>query len=213
MFQKSLKVTLGLLLILGFVIYLGSFKTGLNEGGQQDEKVEGDTLGENVFIGAETKLQKLIFRVYPEARVPITNNWDTIVEFRVKPKGSTNTIVGEDAIVTDTQGVGQLSISTLEVIPSRTNLDVTVKGFSHLRKRYYNVFFDKVSMDINLTYDELLAGDTHDSNDNYINSLDMSTVINTFFSDNYKNDLNQDGEVNSLDFSIQIRNLWKTGDV
>jgi hypothetical protein len=65
---------------------------------------------------------------------------------------------------------------------------------------------------LTLTGNKLLAGDTGSTNDNYINSLDLSTLVEKFYTADNKNDLNQDGIVNSLDLSNQIFNLFKTGD-
>lgn len=178
-----------------------------------DEKKE-ETLGD-VDINAKVGIGKIRFKVFPERRVPVANNWDTFVEFQIKNAGETTPLVSRLNVSTDHYGVGEFDLNHEEFIPSSTLYDVTVKGYSHLRKRFRYKAFTKsfVTLDLTTAGQELLAGDTHSSNDNYINSLDMSTVINALYSNSYKDDLNQDGLVNSLDMSNQIDNLFKTGDV
>ncbi len=74
-------------------------------------------------------------------------------------------------------------------------------------------FWKKIKTNNSLNNKRLLiAGETSRINDDYINSLDLSTqALNYGILNNEKNDINRDGIVNSMDFSITAYNIYTEG--
>lgn len=175
------------------------------------EDVKG-TQSEQVQIGGYIKLQEIHFKVYPEKRQPQPshiNNWSTIAEIVIRDSATSN-IVLSDTVTTNNFGEGTLTLSPTENVPAG-NYNIFIKGYSHLTKEYPNIYLSKIVENIDFTpYGDLLAGDTY--TDDQVNSLDVSTLLSQLNSNNYKNDLNQDALVNSLDISIQVYNMGKVGD-
>lgn len=173
-------------------------------------KEKGAIQGENVNITARIKLQQIDFKVYPEKRVPKENNWSTFVYFKAKDLNSEQ-IHYSGTDITNDQGEGKLILKPSENIPNGSQI-VTIKGISHLSKRYRINFTKQFEMFDFTIFGELLAGDTHKSQDNFINSLDISTLISNLETSDYISDLNRDSKVNSLDLSTQLYNLGKAGE-
>jgi hypothetical protein len=116
-------------------------------------------------------------------------------------------------VAVDDQGIGELVITRDTVVwdgPYR----FYVKGFSHLNRRYNCYAMDVAKNFVDLTKEgkDLLAGEVSIVDDNYINALDISVLINNIYTSHYGGDLNQDTEVNSLDFSNQLFNFYTFGD-
>jgi len=177
----------------------------------KEEKVEEEIKGETIHITASIKLQSITFKVYPERRVPPTGNWSTILDFQVQNQ-LTHSPFLQKTLTTNNSGVGVITLGADENLPPGNN-SIWIKGISHLAKRYDNMYFSDQYENFDFTpYGDLLAGDTHISSDNFINSLDISTLINQLNTGNYKNDLNQDSTVNILDLTIQVDNISKGGD-
>jgi hypothetical protein len=115
---------------------------------------------------------------------------------------------------TNFTGTGTVVIPGNQIILSGS-YRLIVRGFSHLRRQYSCYTINQASgtyIDLTLENKDLLAGEVNPVYDNYINSLDMSALINKLFTGDYKMDLNQDGQVNSLDYSNQIYNIFVAGD-
>lgn len=189
--------------LLIYVFYPGNF----------NEKVDSV----DFTVGVSVKVSDLIFKVYPEKRIPRENNWATYVDF--KYKSSTGTIdYTTEGVQTNKYGVGTLTFGpTANLMYDRYG--VYIKGISHLTRRYEPIelstslfFIDFTVFPYNIN-NNLLAGDTHRSRDDLINSLDLSWLLIHLSTDDYVNDLNQDGLVNSLDLSNLLYNLSKEGDV
>lgn len=196
-----------------FFFFLALITTSLfNRNNKQEQKVLGQkSKRDSVTITASIRLQELKFKVYPEKRVPKTNNWSTVTDFKVRDS-TTSEIYLHQVLTTNKQGAGVIHPTPSEFIPAGFH-SVLIKGVSHLAKRYDGIEFEHQYENYDFTpYGDLLAGDTHRSNDNFINSLDVSTLIGKLNTSDYKNDLNQDTQVNSLDLSNQIFNLSKYGD-
>ena len=97
-------------------------------------------------------------------------------------------------------------------------------GFSQLANAEHKVWTKPqayLSQVLNLTFSEgttisasystaFKAGDLND--DNEINSLDYSLFVNKYGSDDALADFNGDGEVNSLDYTIFLRNYGESGE-
>lgn len=145
----------------------------------------------------------------PEKRWPRQGNWWTTALFTVRDPGQLN---ARDMVQVpiSKQGTG----STQLIVPVGT-YDFSIKGLSHLRKVLRNVSLPPGGGTADFTYGDtfaLLAGDTHESDDNLVNSLDLSTLLMMLNTGNIKSDLNADGQVNSLDINILITNLSVWGE-
>lgn len=150
--------------------------------------------------------------MYPEERIPAVGNWDTTADVTLEDCTTTATRSFED-ISTNTQGEGTISIPSSVPLPPG-DYRFFIHGYSHLNEEFNCYALDgaEPSVDLTLEGKELLAGETSNIYDNFINSLDMSVLVSDLFGSEYLTDLNQDGEVNSLDFSTQIDNIFVTGD-
>jgi hypothetical protein len=174
------------------------------------------TSSTNTSISLEIKaglLCKLNLIVYPEKRIPRTENWDTQLIIYIYKDAQ--------KIASATASSNNLGEATFDFCPQNLtfeagNYDIAIKGLSHLCKYFQGIrAFENDSQVINLTLNNqvLLAGETSNIFDDKINSLDASTQIRAFYKTNdEKNDLNQDGKVNSLDFSNTVYNFYRLGD-
>jgi hypothetical protein len=211
--KKSLKV---FLLLCFFVFGLSTIFYMLDRvpkfEDDDSEVLQATDFEDSVNVSAVIRLQEIRFRVFPEKRQPPINNWASHVDFWVT-NSSGYTVFDRNLVPTDQYGLGVMEVDRTENISSGY-YSVYVKGISHLTKRYDNIYFSKIAeyYDFTVGEDDLLAGDTHDSRDDYINSLDISTLINALNTGNYVNDLNQDSIVNSLDLSNQVFNISTAGD-
>ncbi len=209
--NKYFKIIFALAVVLLFVLLTPALLTkpdnsSLKKGSSRN-KVKA-----NVKVSASIDLKKITFIAYPEKRIPPTLNWDTYVYFRVKKHNKDKILLKRDLHPTNFLGIGVIDLKSGESIP-QGSYDVVLKGYSHLSKLYKNLLFIDQNQVLNLTpYGDLLAGDTHPSGDDFVNSLDISSLISKLETSNYRNDLNQDTKVNSLDLSIQIYNLSKAGE-
>jgi len=107
------------------------------------------------------------------------------------------------------------TIDSLDTPIASGNYRIEIIGYSHLNKNFPCRLVSSSEEYVDLTQDSavLLAGEVSNVYDNYINSLDISVLVNQLYNADYLTDLNQDSKVNSLDMSIQIYNLFKFGDV
>ncbi len=104
------------------------------------------------------------------------------------------------------------------VIPPGKDLVTILKGRSHLAKRLVGV---DIKEGKNLTLDftdqgnfKLLAGDVAGKKlkDNFVDVLDISSLLTMNNTSNKEGDLNRDRIVDALDISIILKNLNKCGD-
>lgn len=152
------------------------------------------------------------FKVYPEKRIPPVGNWDTFANVTLKSCSSSYTRTFNN-IPTDTTGFGVVPIPANNPLPAGT-YRFYIRGFSHLNRQFNCYALNGSNPYIDLTPESklLLAGEVSVVYDNYINSLDMSVMVNHLFTSDYHNDVNQDTKVNSLDLGNQVYNLFKPGD-
>jgi len=195
-----------------FVFVLASISIGFITNFIATRKKEPE-VKQSVTISALVGISKITFTVYPEKRIPATGNWSTEMDVTVRHTGSPTIVLQRTGLVTNSSGLGVINLSNSETIPPG-NYDFTFKGISHLGRKYsgYNLSTVYSYVDFSLSGTKLLAGDTSNVVDNYVNSLDVSTVIKNIYTGVVKEDLNRDSIVNSLDLSIQIANLYKFGD-
>lgn len=93
--------------------------------------------------------------------------------------------------------------------------DISFKGISHLTKVARNIRIDSSLVVIDFSFADsqvLVAGDVHQTKDNFVNGLDVSATVENIYSSDVHADLNRDGIVNALDLSIVIGNLYKSGE-
>lgn len=149
--------------------------------------------------------------VHPEKRIPRNSNWSNLNVVDIREKNDTNILITQ-VVNTNNLGEGELAqIDIDNLSPGR--YDVTIKGVSHLKKLYKDIEFRQNTFTMDLTpYGDLKAGDTSVIEDNYINSLDISTQVKNLYTNDTKNDLNRDSVVNSADISNTLHNLYLFGD-
>lgn len=170
----------------------------------------------DVNVNARVSACMLEVEVLPEKRIPKVNNWQTNLNIQIFD--DSGNFIAEHAVRSNSLGKAQINLCAEGTYLSPGRYEFWVKGYSHLRKDYGEVnSFQTVQSTINLTLlrspDGLLfAGETSNKFDNFINVLDISTVITMFYTGNEKNDLNQDSEVNVLDISNSITNYLLQGD-
>lgn len=165
-----------------------------------------------VAVTASVPFNYLQFKVYPEKRIPPQHNWNTRSDFKLVNCSNNQELILNN-IITDNEGIGEINPTLLNNFNSG-DYRFYVSSTSHLTRKFncYPLYTQNALIDLTLENKYLLAGEVSIRNDNYINSLDLSVLINQLFSSDYVTDLNQDGRVNALDFSIQLTNLYRNGD-
>jgi hypothetical protein len=193
-----------------FLLFLFLF---LNFAAKYTSPQKSDVLGieSSLTVQAEIGLNPVIW-IKPQNRIPATNNDSLYIDIEVRPVGSTTVEHAENVTVNNQGYESMQSLSLSQVSPGQH--DVAVKGLSHLRRTFSNQSFGPSNeFLLDLRYLTLLAGDTHPTSDNYINSLDISYEILHLYSGDIRADLNRDGRVNSLEFPTLISNINKYGDL
>lgn len=166
--------------------------------------------GTDVEVTAFIKMDSLTFKIYPEKRIPPTNNWHTIADVKIVDPVSF-AVVAEKSVNVDDSGNGTMLIDNY-FPPGPYN--IYIKGASHLTKKIPNITLDQIQMTYDFTPNgDLIAGDVSPLKDDFVNSLDISYLVGKLNTNDYVADLNQDTKVNSLDLSSLIYNLGKKGDV
>src|SRR3990167_2612688 len=160
-----------------------------------------------ITVNGFIRINEVLLKYYPEKRIPVTLNWDTIATVAMQ-NCTTSTTYTFPGIVSDSNGDATINVPIATSIPDG-NYRFFVRGASHLNKEFscYPIMPDTGLTDLTPEGD-LLAGEISIVYDNYINSLDISVLANELFSADYYSDLNQDSEVNGLDLSNQIYNIF-----
>jgi hypothetical protein len=178
---------------------------------------EGRVLAQsNVNVNANVSACILTVEVLPEKRIPQVNNWQTNLNIQIF--NNSGGFIAEHNVRSNSLGRAEINLCEEGTYLSPGRYAFWVKGYSHLRKDYGEVnSFATVQSSINLTLLRspnglLFAGETSNKFDNFINVLDISTIITTFYTNSEKNDLNQDSIVNVLDISNSITNYLLQGD-
>jgi hypothetical protein len=170
--------------------------------------------GQNFATGAQIQgtvptIARVTVLAKPEKRVPRTGHWDVQAQLVTRPPGTV--IAFTDQIIqTDLSGNALVDVAA----PVGT-YDFALKGVSYLRTVVHDVGLLLTGTVLDFTQGgifALLAGDVHSSNDNFINSLDLSVLLNKLNTGNVVSDLNADGKVNSLDLNMLLTNLSKRGE-
>lgn len=148
--------------------------------------------------------------IIPQNRLPPTNNNSLEIHVDIRPENS-STPIWDATVTTDNEGKAQLCPIDPALI-TNSHYDILIKGLSHLRRVYPHQWFHGAGFTLDLKKPILLAGDSHPTSDNYVNSMDISYEINKLYTNDLRADLNRDTIVNSLEFPTLISNLYETGD-
>jgi hypothetical protein len=159
-----------------------------------------------------TELAKVRLRVLPEKRLPPTGNNGTLLWVRMMNAGNPR-IVFNTQVWTDADGYSAgLPLNNLPA----GNYDFLLKGYSHLDYRKNNINLNSATTLIDFSEGAKIyvkAGDVNGTvGDNYVNGMDLSLLSQYIYTDDYRNDLNQDKLVNGIEFAIAVTNLYKWGD-
>ncbi|MCA9381370.1 hypothetical protein KC678_03835 [Candidatus Dojkabacteria bacterium] len=206
-FYQNNRVLIYLFIILNFVILVVLYYSGINNV-QQSSAQDDVTVSANV-VGCALELV-----VYPESRLPVSGNWGTNLNVEVYLDSTQDYLGTTTATSADSNGKGVFDLCSDGIFAGEDSYVFYIRGKSHLRKKFGPVttFGGAVSYLNFSSSGGLIAGETSNVYDNYINSLDLATQIATLETNDDKNDLNQDGEVNVLDISVTIDNYFKSGD-
>jgi hypothetical protein len=167
----------------------------------------------DVNVTASVPACDLQITARPASREPAVNNWATTLTVNVKQLNGTSLFTLNST--SDSSGTAYYDLCTNNVSMMPGNYDFFIRGQSHLIKKFSSVeAFRYYATTLSFTNptDYLTAGETSIVFDNFINGLDLATQLQKLYSTDVDNDLNQDGEVNALDLSITISNIYKSGD-
>lgn len=148
----------------------------------------------------------------PEKRIPPTHNNSLEQVVWIRPENSSVPIYST-TVTSDDEGVATVCPVSASLITNQY-YDILIKGLSHLRRSFTHQNFRGAGAGItfDLRSPLLLAGDSHPTADNYVNSLDISYEISNLYTNNLRADLNRDTIVNSLEFPTLISHLYAYGD-
>ncbi|MGE3340409.1 MAG: DUF4215 domain-containing protein [Candidatus Altimarinota bacterium] len=147
---------------------------------------------------------------YPEKRSPPQGNWSLPSRLRLYVPGN---LVAAETFDFTTDSQGRFEVDAVDVLPG--NYHFLLKGLSHLSRRLSDVSFQGADVLLDYTVGGtsfLLGGDVHPSKDDYVNGLDLSSIVARLYGAFLDADLNYDGIVNGMDLSITVGNLFKSGE-
>jgi len=165
---------------------------------------ETDTITVSAFIDG----CPLIY-ITPENRIPPVGNDSLEIDVEIRPAGSLIPIY-TTTVTTDNDGFANLCPAPIGL--GTSFYDVAIKGLSHLRRNFQNRQILGIGVTLDLRDPVLFAGDSHPTEDNYVNSLDISYEILNIYTNNLRADLNRDTIVNSLEFPTLLSHLNSYGD-
>ncbi|MBN2095782.1 DUF4215 domain-containing protein [Candidatus Peregrinibacteria bacterium] len=185
---------------------------GIREGSEQcdDGNNENGDGCNSICLKEGVKERTFTVKARPEKRVNPTQNWGTTATLAFLSK-ETGAVTFNTQIPINDTGWGTL---TTNQIPDGI-YDISLKGLSHLTKVMRNVEINSNTHTLDFTFGEtfyLLAGDVHESKDDFINALDITATVKALYTDNIHADLNKDGLVNALDITITVNNLYRNGE-
>ena len=209
--NKKLLIIFALTSLLTVHSAMFKYYENINNGEREGQVLQA--LDEQVQVNASVYGCYLNVKAKPEKRV-LLPNWGT--ELTVEVYENNGPLIGIAIATTDNNGEAIVDLCDAGITEIGGVYDVKVRGLSHLYAGYPDESaLSTVETEIDFTESEtryLLAGETSNVFDNYINSLDLSTQIAHLYTNDNKNDLNQDEDVNSLDISNTIWNWYMEGD-
>jgi hypothetical protein len=162
------------------------------------------------------------FTVIPEKRIPAAGNDGTRVLIYVYNPGGGIPVQTYFYYDTDNNG-NYIGLALTGISPG--TYDIAVKGYAHLRKRLNNVVLTGGSNNIDFTFagaDKLLCGDVYvngvyPDGDNVVNSVDVTYLtskwaVNDAGVSDERADVDENGQVNSLDMTKTVNNYAVIGD-
>lgn len=165
---------------------------------------------------------ELDFTAIPEKRIPAVGNDGTRVVIDVYNIGGNIPI--QSYSYYDTDNNGNYTGLVLAGINSGT-YDIAVKGYAHLRKRLNGVVLTTGANTVDFTFagtDKLLCGDvyvngSYPDGDNMVNSIDVTYLVskwavNDLAVSDERADVDENGQVNSLDMTKTVNNYAVIGD-
>lgn len=164
----------------------------------------------------------LDFTVIPEKRLPAVGNDGTRVVIDVYNPGGNTPVQSYSYYDTDNSG-NYTGLPLTGVSPGV--YDIAVKGYAHLRKRLNGVALSSGTNTVDFTFagaDKLLTGDVYvngayPDGDNMVNSVDVTYLVSKWavndagVSDE-RADVDENGQVNSLDMTKTVNNYAVVGD-
>ncbi len=162
------------------------------------------------------------FTVIPEKRIPLVGNNGTRVIIDVYAVGGNTPLHSYSYYDTDNNG----HYTGLQLTGTGPGTyDIAVKGYAHLRKRLNNVVLSGGANNIDFTFagsEKLLCGDVYTNGsypdgDNMVNSVDVTYLtskwaVNDVGVSDERADVDENGQVNSLDMTKTVNNYAVMGD-
>ncbi len=162
------------------------------------------------------------FTVIPEKRIPLVGNNGTRVIIDVYAVGGNTPLHSYSYYDTDNNG----HYTGLQLTGTGPGTyDIAVKGYAHLRKRLNNVVLSGGANNIDFTFagsEKLLCGDVYTNGsypdgDNTVNSVDVTYLtskwaVNDAGVSDERADVDENGQVNSLDMTKTVNNYAVVGD-
>ncbi len=162
------------------------------------------------------------FTVIPEKRIPTIGNDSTRVIIDIYAIGGAIPLHSYSYYDTDNNG-HYTGLVLTDISPG--TYDIAVKGYAHLRKRLNNVTLTGGTNNIDFTFagtEKLLCGDvyvngSYPDGDNMVNSVDVTYLtsrwaINDSGVSDERADVDENGQVNSLDMTKTVNNYAVIGD-
>lgn len=204
---KKLGVVLGLLTLLSVSLTIIEINLKSKDTGSVKSVSDDVTVSVQIIGGCILDIKAHMERRYNDNMSTILN-----IQFFTEP---TDTYFGQITVTTDSDGEAVVNACNEGLYLGSSEYITRVRGYSHLLKKFEDTEISGNITDLDYTEGEsfeFFAGETSNIFDNKINSLDISTQIQHLYSNNYKNDLTQDGKVNSLDISNTVDNFFMEGD-
>lgn len=164
---------------------------------------------QTVSVSSEVQ-RNLEIVINPEKRLPSLGNDSDNVQFTFL--NASNQVVYSYSGTSNKYGKVTFPVISPTSLPEGV-YTIKVKELSHLTRKFIGVVIsDKQFFTLNLTSKDLLGGDIHPSNDDYVNGLDITYLTMNLYGNDLRSDQNRDGIVNSLDYSITLDNFYKSGE-
>ncbi len=205
--NKKNQILIGL---IGLLVVSSTATTIINN---NLKKKEESVLAETVTVTA--RVGGCILDINADMERRYKDNMSTYLTLDIYDEDD-ETHLGSVTTLTDEDGEAVVDICAEGLTIPDGRYDFQVRGYSHITKKFEDkrIEYDPIGT-LDFTESEtfeFFAGETSNIWDDKINSLDISTLINNMYSDDYKNDLTQDEKVNSLDVSNTIDNFYMEGD-
>jgi len=154
----------------------------------------------------------IVIKAEPEKRWPRESNWHTDFTLSMYDFFFGSLEYEVTLMTNDETRDGRVDVFALPL----GTYDLSGKGLSHLTEIMHDYQLVEGEQTLDFTYGDtqvLHAGDTDPTDDDDINSLDISGLLAYWLQDNEKADQDQESQVNSLDLNILITNYFDDGEL